>query len=113
MEVNLADYDELLRVPGIGVTSAKRIITARIAAPLSYDDLKKLGVVLKRARHFITCLGKHYGVGTSNELVIKRLLLGEEMKKIKDYSYDRQMDLFSLYPQLFDENSFSAVSGQL
>ena len=58
VEVSKADYETLLRVPGIGVTSARRILTARRAAPLSFDTLKKVGVVLKRAQYFITCGGK-------------------------------------------------------
>ena len=48
----------LLRVPGIGPVGARRILSARRAAPLSFDNLKKLGVVLKRAQYFITCGGK-------------------------------------------------------
>ena len=55
VEVNTAGYYTLLRVPGIGVVSAKRIITARREHKLNFDTLKKLGVVLKRARYFITC----------------------------------------------------------
>lgn len=55
VEVNTAGYYTLLRVPGIGVTSAKRIITARREHKLTFDTLPKLGVVLKRARYFITC----------------------------------------------------------
>ena len=58
VEINRADYNTLLRVPGIGVTSAKRIITARRAATLDFSALKRLGVVLKRAQFFITCQGK-------------------------------------------------------
>ncbi len=58
VEVSRADYESLLRVPGIGVTSARRILVARRGAPLSFDVLKKLGVVLKRAQYFITCGGK-------------------------------------------------------
>ena len=61
VEVTTASYHTLLRVPGIGVTSARRIIQARRHCPvgmLSFADLKKLGVVLKRARYFITCSGK-------------------------------------------------------
>ena len=54
MEVNTADYEMLLRVPGIGVTSAKRILAARRTGPLHTDDLKKLGVVMKRAQYFLT-----------------------------------------------------------
>ena len=49
MEVNRADYQTLLRVPGIGVKSAQRIVKARRSANLRFEDLKKIGVVLKRA----------------------------------------------------------------
>ena len=58
VEVNRADYEALLRVPGIGVTSARRILVARRTGPLHADDLKKLGVVLKRAQYFLTCSGQ-------------------------------------------------------
>lgn len=61
VEVNTADYNMLLRVPGIGLRTANRIVKARKAAYLNYDSLKKLGVVLKRAKYFITCNGKYYG----------------------------------------------------
>lgn len=55
IEVNRASYHALLRVPGIGVTSARRICAARRQAFLSYDTLRRLGIVLKRAQYFITC----------------------------------------------------------
>ena len=58
VEVNKAELNDLLRVPGIGVTSAKRIVIARRAAKLDFEALKRLGVVLKRAQFFITCSGK-------------------------------------------------------
>ena len=58
MEVNTADYEALLRVPGIGVTSARRILSARRWGSLTFQGLKKLGVVLKRAQYFLTCSGK-------------------------------------------------------
>ena len=61
VEVNRADLAALLRVPGIGVRSANKIIAARRHAKLTYEDLKKMRVVLKRARHFITACGKFYG----------------------------------------------------
>ena len=60
VEINKADYNTLLKVPGIGVISAKRIITARREFNLTFENLKKLGIVLKRARYFITCNGKYY-----------------------------------------------------
>ncbi len=58
VEVMHADYETLLRVPGIGPTSAKRILSARRIGTLRFDDLQKLGVVLKRAQYFITCGGR-------------------------------------------------------
>ncbi|MBI9103678.1 MAG: putative DNA modification/repair radical SAM protein [Spirochaetales bacterium] len=58
LEINRASYEEILRVPGIGVTSALRIIKARRQVPLDFPNLKKMGVVLKRARFFILCKGK-------------------------------------------------------
>lgn len=58
VEVNRADYEALLRVPGIGVVSARRILVARRAGLLRTEDLKKLGVVMKRAQYFLTCSGR-------------------------------------------------------
>ena len=58
VEVNAASYETLLRVPGIGVTSARRILTARRTGPLHTEDLRKLGVVMKRAQYFLTASGK-------------------------------------------------------
>lgn len=60
VEINRADYEMLLRVPGIGVTCAKRIVMARRTANLTFEDLRKLRVVLKRAVFFITCSGVYY-----------------------------------------------------
>ena len=58
VEVNTADYEALLRVPGVGVVSARRILTARRAGPLHIENLPKLGVVMKRAQYFLTASGK-------------------------------------------------------
>ena len=58
VEVMRADLETLLRVPGIGPTSARRIVSARRCGTLQFEDLKKLGVVLKRAQYFITCGGR-------------------------------------------------------
>ena len=58
VEVNTADYETLLRIPGVGVISAKRILSARRAGRLSLDNLKKLGVVMKRAQYFLTASGR-------------------------------------------------------
>jgi predicted DNA-binding helix-hairpin-helix protein len=58
VEVNKADYMTLLRVPGIGQVSAERIVAARRVGKLDFTHLKKMGIVLKRAKYFITCNGK-------------------------------------------------------
>ena len=59
VEVERASLEELLRVPGVGPTSARRILTARRGMTLDFTDLKKLGVVLKRAQYFLVCKGKY------------------------------------------------------
>jgi predicted DNA-binding helix-hairpin-helix protein len=57
IDLQRADYEELLRVPGLGATSARRILEIRRSRSLSFDGLRRLGVVLKRARYFITLGG--------------------------------------------------------
>ena len=75
VEVNRAPYEKLLRVPGIGVTSAKRILRARRTAKLDFDGLRRLGVVLKRANYFITCQGKSISrICTDNPAVLAGIL---------------------------------------
>ena len=77
VEVNTADYETLLRVPGIGVTSAKRIVAARRTATLGYAELKKLGIVLKRAIYFITCSGKYlHGLTLNENAIFQNLVAG-------------------------------------
>ena len=75
VEVNRAPYEKLLRVPGIGVTSAKRILRARRTAKLDFNGLRRLGVVLKRANYFITCQGKSISrICTDNPAVLAGIL---------------------------------------
>lgn len=61
IEINTAPYNLLLRVPGIGVRSANRIVLTRKVHSLTFEDVRKLGVVIKRAKYFITCKGKYFG----------------------------------------------------
>jgi len=61
VEINRAPLEILLKVPGIGYKMAQRIVRARRIAPLSFEDLKRMRVVLKRAKYFITCKGAYYG----------------------------------------------------
>ncbi|MCL2368693.1 MAG: putative DNA modification/repair radical SAM protein [Oscillospiraceae bacterium] len=75
VEINTAPYETLLRVPGLGVISAKKIIRARRMGKLDFTDLKKMGVVLKRAQYFITCRGKTVpGLPSGPEAVLRGLL---------------------------------------
>ena len=74
VEVMRADYETLLRVPGIGPISAKRILSARRQSPLHFDNLKKLGVVVKRAQYFLTCQGRmQQGLRFSAETLVRQL----------------------------------------
>lgn len=97
IEVNKADYYTLLRVPGIGNKSAGRIVKARKMGPLSFDDLKKMGVVLKRSLYFITCNGKMLYPTKIDEDYITRNLLNTHEKLpegIRNEITYKQMSLF-------------------
>jgi putative DNA modification/repair radical SAM protein len=84
IEINKAPYEMLLRVPGIGVNSAKRIITARKTTALDYPDLKKLGVVLKRAQYFILCKGKLMdGLKVTEAAVMRQLMSASTVKQLE------------------------------
>ena len=77
LEVNSAGYEELLRVPGIGAKAGRRIIETRRSHSLSFDMLRRLGVVMKRARHFITAGGSFIDK-PENPKRIRRLLSDED-----------------------------------
>ena len=78
VEVNTADYESLLRVPGIGVTSARRILTARRAGKLRIEDLRKMGVVMKRAQYFLTASGKRAeGLLFTPDSLLRNLIAAE------------------------------------
>ena len=75
VDINSASYEMLLRVPGIGVNSARRIMTARRSGKLDYNGLKKIGVVLKRAQYFILCSGKKAdGLKVTESAVMRELM---------------------------------------
>ena len=97
LEINSAHYKDLLRIPGIGVTCVKRIYRARKVRSLSFEDLKKLGVMLKRAQYFITCKGKYSGdVPFKQNLILSRLSPKFDLNLIesKKNSFE-QLSLFS------------------
>lgn len=97
VEVNRADYYTLLRVPGIGMKSAQRIVSARKSARLNFADLKKLGVVLKRAHYFITCLGKMMYATKIEENYITSHMISQDKKTVWGIEHQnsfRQLSLF-------------------
>ncbi|HOO78801.1 MAG TPA: putative DNA modification/repair radical SAM protein [Lachnospiraceae bacterium] len=93
VEINRADYRALLRVPGIGVKSAQRIVQARRIAKLRFEDLKKIGVVLKRALYFITCQDRMMYPTKIEEDFITRNLIERKDIVTNDLTY-RQISLF-------------------
>ncbi|MCU6761123.1 putative DNA modification/repair radical SAM protein [uncultured Roseburia sp.] len=97
IEIHTASYSELLRVPGIGNKSAYRIVKARREGPLTFDTLKKTGVVLKRAQYFITCNGKMLYPIRLEENFLTRQLTGasqQENWQITQQNSWRQLSLF-------------------
>jgi predicted DNA-binding helix-hairpin-helix protein len=96
LEINKASYEMLLRVPGIGVRNAYRIAEARRHGNLDYDALKKMRVVLRRAKYFITIGGKFYG-GSDNPERIKNILLGQE-RLLNSPQKAVQMSFFDTLP---------------
>ncbi len=96
VEIQKADYKTLLRVPGIGAKSAKRIVKARRGSRLDFADLKKIGVVLKRALYFITCSGRMmYPTKLDEDYILRNLLSDTKQvpREIKEEGY-RQISLF-------------------
>jgi len=78
VEVNKAPYHMLMRIPGVGEISARRIMRQRKGARVQFEDLKKMGVVIKRAKYFITCCGKYYGERRFEPEVIRNSILQME-----------------------------------
>lgn len=94
VEINRAPYEMLLRVPGIGIRSAQRIVKARRAGTLDFHALKKLGVVLKRAQFFITCKGRPLeGLKVSEHTLLRSLMSGQQLAPYQPPQYE-QMTLF-------------------
>ena len=105
VEINRADYRMILRVPGIGVKSAQRIMRARRNGSLNFNDLKKIGVTLKRALYFITCSGKMMYPTKMEEDYITRSLIGER----EHLPFDRDGVTYRQL-SLFDDSKESAVA---
>jgi putative DNA modification/repair radical SAM protein len=113
VEINRADYEMLLRVPGIGVRSAKKIISARRVKSLNHDDLKKLGIVLKRARFFITCNGKYSGGIDMNDTLIRHALTDKANRFDATTTWE-QLSLFSLIDNMPTVNDkIMSITGEM
>lgn len=112
VEINRVPYDMLLRVPGIGVKSARKILKARKVGPLHFDDLKKLGVVLKRAQYFIVCCGKAaQGLRITQDSILRGLLSDKGMAMLPQ-SYE-QLSLFPEQNRLTGEDVRKCLTGQM
>ena len=107
IDINHASYSDLLRVPGIGVNSARRIVLARRSTKLSFEGLKSLGVVLKRAQYFITCSGRIAdGIIFTKDMVLQSLMSQKALRMYKrNYSLSKDAQQLSF----FDNHSFMKI----
>lgn len=105
VEINRADYATLLKVPGIGTKSAIRIVKSRRSGALTFEALKKMGIVLKRAKYFITCQGKMMYHIRVEENFITRQLIGEDQRQNWDLGHQQTYRQLSL----FDDSQFNIL----
>lgn len=118
IEVNRARYEELLRIPGVGVKSAQRIVAARRSTNLTFADLKKIGVVLKRAVYFITCNGRMmYPTKLEEDYIVRNLTTDKNRIKFgSDGMTYKQMSLFddgNFIGTVTQQERLSTAVGQL
>ena len=104
VEINRAPLEMLLRVPGIGAKNARKILQARKYAKLTFEDLLKMRIALKRAKHFITCGGKY--LGATHESQVRGLLTAIETQESEE-----QLNLFSMLST--PQNALISLHGQL
>ncbi|MDF2926541.1 MAG: putative modification/repair radical protein [Paenibacillaceae bacterium] len=112
LEINRAPYEMLLRVPGIGVRSAQRILAARRTATLDFPSLKKLGVVLKRAQYFITCKGRRLEGLRVNESNVLRALVSDKGLNMLQLPQPEQLTLFD-ESAVTRESVIQCLTGQI
>jgi putative DNA modification/repair radical SAM protein len=90
LEINTTPYELLIRIPGIGIRGAQKIISARRINFLTFEDLKKLGVVLKRAQYFIVCKGKYHGSVDLDEEKVRSVLKPKiDLNHIENERYEQ------------------------
>ena len=93
-EINKCSYNDLLKIPGVGVKSALRIISSRKNFKITFKDLKNMGIVLKRAKYFLTCNGSYYAdYSFFNKKFIEANLVLED--KIPTQINTKQLSLFN------------------
>ncbi len=119
VDVNRAPYETLLRIPGVGVRSAQRIVAARRTGSLDYAGLKKLGVVLKRAQYFLTCSGKRADYFDTAQDALLAALVSEQARgrmepalSCMDAGRPRQISMFE-QPALAREEFAKCLSGEM
>lgn len=118
LEINKAPKEMLLRIPGVGGKSVQRIMATRRVSNINFEDLKKIGVVLKRAQYFITCNGKYYGDVAFDEPLIRDRLTPKEDLNILE-SQGEQLNFFdrlrlTVSPALSKvDDIFTSVIGEL
>lgn len=93
IDINKADYEMILRIPGIGIKSAKMIVQARNFRTLNSDHLRKIGVVMKRAKYFITSNELPRFAGSIKPELLKKKIIGETNSKWRQ-SLATQLNLF-------------------
>ncbi|MEA5050299.1 MAG: putative DNA modification/repair radical SAM protein [Oscillospiraceae bacterium] len=112
VDVNTAPRELLLRVPGIGVNSAMRILRARRSGALDFAALRKLGVVLKRAQYFILCRGRlAEGVRITPDIVLRSLVSDSCRERLAVGCEIEQLSLFT--PLITREDTIKCLTGQM
>lgn len=113
VEVNRAPYEMLLRVPGIGVKSAKRILAARRSCALTFEGLRRIGVVLKRAQYFLLCSGKMAeGLVVTPDAVLRALISERDYERARlPEEAPEQLSLFDRNPTR--EDVVQCLTGQI
>lgn len=101
VEINTARKETLLRIPGVGPASVQRILRARRSCRLGFEDIRRMGVVMKRARYFITCNGKRDSLLRIDQDYITSRLIGADRRRVLSLTEQ------NLYRQitLFDDNN--------
>lgn len=109
VEINAAPFNTLIRIPGIGIRGAQKILTARKIGSLDFFDLKKLGIVIKRAQYFITCKGKYYGSVSFDDQKIRSALTPKFDLNI----IDNDAKQLSFFDNTFKSNNDSKTFNKL